>query len=492
MMGHRQKLDETAPFTAGPHSETMTSNAVEHGSNKQNAAARPAALTPFADSHAKFERESPMQQTRTERDRGIFYRKRAAVDWIDVVWLLFIIGLALLPPIHEIHKQLILFGIGVFQFLEGTIIKSLPERGRAYSVIIKLLLASLLLDHTGGLGINSSYWPIFYLPIITAAIYYGPIGTLIWTALASGAYCSFLFPALQDYELTSDAVTVLAIRILFFFLAAIVINRFVVEDRRQMRRYQQLSATLEDTNNQLRRAEAEARRSERLAALGQMSAGLAHEIRNPLGVIKGSAEMLSQKLSGAQPLTAELAGYISSEVDRLNALVARFLDFARPVQIEARPHQISEIVDRALESVQHQYPNASVRVERDYAAGLPDVMVDDQLCERVFINLIQNSFQSMDGMQPAADATLRLTTRAENSNGLRGIAVIVEDSGPGVPLETREQIFNPFFTSKKDGVGLGLAIVAKILDEHGGTIRLETSTRGARFRVFLPSEPKKS
>jgi nitrogen-specific signal transduction histidine kinase len=429
-----------------------------------------------------------MEKARSNIVRGFLDRRRAAVDWIDVVWVLFVIGLAFLPPIHEIHKQLILFGFAVFQLLEGSLVAAMPKRGAAYSVILKILLAALLLDHTGGLGINSSYWPIFYVPVVTAAIYYGPIGTLLWTALASAAYCSYLYPALKVYELTPDAITLLAIRVLFFFLAAMLVNRFVVENRKQVRRYQALSEKLEDTNQQLRRAEAEARRSERLAALGQMSAGLAHEIRNPLGVIKGSAEMLSQKLAGAQPLAAELAGYISSEVNRVNALVARFLDFARPARIEARPHQISQIVDRALESVEHQFPHAVVHVERDYALSLPDVMVDEQLCERVFINLIQNAFQAMDGSQPASDANLKLTINADTSHD--GVAVIVEDSGPGVPPDLREQIFNPFVTSKKDGVGLGLAIVAKILDEHGGSIRLEPSTRGARFRVFIPREPQ--
>jgi two-component system sensor histidine kinase HydH len=431
-----------------------------------------------------------MPKARAEHAWGIFDRKRAVVDWIDVVWVLFVLGLAFLPPIHEIHKQLILFGFAVFQLFEGSLIAALPKRGRAYCVLIKTLLAALLLAHTGGLGINSSYWPIFYVPIVTAAIYYGPLGTLLWTALASAAYCSYLIPALQEYELTSDAITVLAIRILFFFLAAMLVNRFVVENRKQVKRYQELSATLEETNLQLRRVEAEARRSERLAALGQMSAGLAHEIRNPLGVIKGSAEMLSQKLTGEQPLAGELAGYISSEVDRLNALVARFLDFARPVQLEARPQRVSEIVERALESVEHQYPNADVRIDRHYAAALPDVLVDEQLCERVFVNLIQNAFQSMAAIDSNGERVLKLSANAENSNGRNGVAVVVEDTGPGVPPDLREQIFNPFFTSKKDGVGLGLAIVAKILDEHGSSIRLENSPRGARFRVFLPSEPQ--
>jgi nitrogen-specific signal transduction histidine kinase len=415
-------------------------------------------------------------------------RKQSAIRWIDFVWILFLLGLAFLPPINEVPKQLILIAIGVFQFLEGRMIARIGKRGPAYSVLIKILLSTLLLNHTGEIGINSLYYPIYYLTVITAAIYFGAVGTLFWTALTSLAYCSLLIPAeLAGYELTDEGTYTLAIRILFFFLAAIVVNQFALENRRQIRQSQALSDTLEETNRQLRRAEADARRSERLAALGQLSAGLAHEIRNPLGVIKGSAEMLSQKLRDSQPLECELAGYISSEVNRLNALVARFLDFARPQNLDLHPRQISEIVDRALASAQTQSPHDRIQIDRRYAANLPDVLADDQLCELVFANLILNAFQAMNG----GDGLLRLSISPETSHGSAGVAVTVEDSGPGVPAAIREQIFNPFFTSKKDGVGLGLAIVAKIVDDHRGSIRLlDGSSRGAHFRVFIPAAPQ--
>lgn len=413
-------------------------------------------------------------------------RERSAISWIDFLWLAFLAGLAVLPPINEIHKQFTLLGIGIFQLLEGSLIAWLPRRGRVYSVIIKILLSTLLLAHTGETGINSSYYPVFYLPIVTAAIYFGPIATLFWTALASLAYCSLLIPALEEYELTAEGTTELVIRILFFFIAAILINRFVVENRRQVARYQALSETLEATNRQLRRAEAEARRAERLAALGQLSAGLAHEIRNPLGVIRGSAEMLTQKVAGTNPLASELAGYISTEVNRLNSLVARFLDFARPSHLDLQPVQVSAVVDRALDAVRAQMPAAQIEVERRYAGGLPDIRADSQLCEQIFVNLILNAFQAMDGQQ----GKLCLSIAHETSAGKTGIAVQFEDTGPGVPPDLHEQIFNPFFTSKKEGVGLGLAIVAKIVDDHRGWIRLETeTTRGAKFRVFLPVAP---
>jgi signal transduction histidine kinase len=419
-------------------------------------------------------------------------RERSAIrdlhlSWIDLIWLVFLGGLALFPPIDEIHKQVILLAIVVFQFFEGWLIGRLPSRGPAYSVLIKILLATLLLDHTGEMGIDSNYYPIYFLPVVSAAIYFDTIAALAWTTAASLAYLSFLYPALQEYEVSPEGYNILAIRVLFFFVAAILVNRFAVENRRQVRRLQDLSGKLEETNRQLLSTEADARRAERLAALGQLSAGLAHEIRNPLAVIKGSADMLNRKVAGSEPLVAELAGYISSEVNRLNALVVRFLDFARPLKLELRPQRISEIVDRALEAASASFPNAEVKIERQYTANLPEVPADPQLCEQVFVNLITNAFQAMQMPDGTREKTLRLSIEPEISNGEPGVGVVVEDSGPGVAPELREQIFNPFFTSKKDGVGLGLSIVAKIVDDHRGTIRLENNTpRGARFHVFFP------
>src|SRR5437899_9462277 len=163
--------------------------------------------------------------------------KRSTINWMDVLGLVFLLGLALLPPVLEIHKQLILLAFGVVQLGEGWFLARVPQRGPIYVVVIKIGLATLLIDHTGEVGINSSYYPIYYLPIVTAAEYFGPWATLGWTALASAAYCSYLYEAFQDYDITMDSYSQLAIRILFFFLAAMVVNRFVVENQRQTKRY---------------------------------------------------------------------------------------------------------------------------------------------------------------------------------------------------------------------------------------------------------------
>jgi signal transduction histidine kinase len=411
--------------------------------------------------------------------------KQPGITWMDILWLIFLLGLAALPPVWERHKQLVLLAIGIVQLAESRIILKAPRYGPSVVILVKILLATLLINHTGELGINSSYYPIFYVPIVTAAIHFGSRGTLLWTTLASAAYCSYLYPALQEYTLTSNGAAELAIRIMFFFLAAMVVNRFTLENRRKTLQYQQVAEELTQANRQLERAQAEARRTERLAALGQLSAGLAHEIRNPLGVIKGSAETLNRKLENSNPLASELAGYISSEVNRASALVTRFLDFARPLRTETRLLPVTELIDQALKSVAEQWQGGPVIVSRQYQRDVALVPLDENLCEQVFLNLVQNAYEAMGDN----GGTFTVTVSDANSNGRRGVQVRLKDSGSGVPPEMREQIFNPFVTTKKTGVGLGLSIVSKIVDEHQGTIRLEKSDDpGAGFVIFFPAE----
>lgn len=416
--------------------------------------------------------------------------RSSSINWMDILSLAFLVALALLPPVKESHKQAILLGFGVLQLGEGWLIGQLPRRGPIYVVLLKIALATMLIDHTGELAINSYYYPIYYIPILTAAEYFGPWGTLFWTLLSSAAYCSYLYPALQEYEISAENYALLAIRLLFFFLAAMVVNRFVVESRRQTQRYQALAETLAETNRQLEQAQEEARRSERLAALGQLSAGLAHEIRNPLGVIKGSAEMLSQKLGESNPLATELSGYISTETNRLSTLVTRFLNFARPLHADLEPADITAVLDRALEDVARGWKGGPVRIEKQYQPALPLVPLDGGLCEQAFVNIVQNAYDAM-GIN---GGILRVKASSSQREGRSGVEVRIEDTGPGIPAELREQIFNPFVTTKKSGVGLGLSIVSKIIDGHHGSIRIEGSNAkdplhpsGAAFVIFFPA-----
>lgn len=419
----------------------------------------------------------------------------STAPWLDLLWLLFLVGLAILPPINEPHKQLILLLLGMFQLAEKKFIQFVADRwqrkalwGPVLAVVVKLVLATELIDHTHDVApILSSYWPVFFVPATTAAIYFGPVGTLLWTTLTSAAYCSYLIPALKEFKLEWSGASELMMRVLFLYLVAMTVNRFVMDARFQVRRYQGLSETLAEANRNLHEAQAEARRAERLAALGQLSAGLAHEIRNPLGVIKGSAEILKQKLGAADALAQELSGYIYTEVNRLSALVSRFLDFARPTQLDLHAIALSDVMEKSLKAVNEQGATKNVRIVREYSSPIPRAELDEELCEQVFTNLILNGCEAMG--EQGGELTLRIY---REENGQNAIAVAeIQDSGPGVPAEMREQIFNPFVSTKKTGVGLGLAIVSKIVDAHGGKVTLADVPlaisplvkQGACFRV---------
>jgi signal transduction histidine kinase len=222
---------------------------------------------------------------------------------------------------------------------------------------------------------------------------------------------------------------------------------------------------------QLTAAEAAVRRSERLAALGQLSAGLAHELRNPLGSIKGSADLLARSASQKDPMARELAEIISAEVDRTNSLVTRFLDFARPLEPRRELADVTGVIDRAIN-------RAKVEVIRNYSDSLPRLAIDPELMEQVFLNLVTNAAQASAPGDP-------VTIRTREVDGQAEVSVI--DHGCGIPTDKIETIFNPFVTTKQNGVGLGLAIVAKIVDGHGGKMSVESEPgKGSTFRVLLP------
>jgi signal transduction histidine kinase len=253
-----------------------------------------------------------------------------------------------------------------------------------------------------------------------------------------------------------------------------VLVNFLGEARRTAAtRYKRTADELAIANQSLREAEAAIRRTERLVALGQLSAGLAHELRNPLGSIRGSAELLERSVAKDNPVAKELAGIISEEVDRTNSLVTRFLDFARPLEPRREEVDITQVIDRAAR-------HARVEIIRNYSPEVPLLPIDPSLMEQVFINLLTNAAQASP-----PDAPITVATRA--ADGVAEVSVI--DRGCGIPPDKIETIFNPFVTTKQTGVGLGLAIVAKIVDGHGGKMTVESEPgKGSVFRILLPIE----
>jgi signal transduction histidine kinase len=203
-----------------------------------------------------------------------------------------------------------------------------------------------------------------------------------------------------------------------------------------------------------------------------------------LGVIKGSAEILTQKLADSDPLPRELAGYIYTEVNRVSALVGRFLDFARPSRLQLRLEDLTTVIENSLKAVSQQGATEKIRVLRDYAPELPPVRIDHELCEQVFTNLFLNACEAMGGQ--GGELHVRIYPSGDGANP--SVVVEIEDTGPGVSPELKEQIFNPFFTTKETGVGLGLAIVSKIVDAHRGSVKLTSEPgQGACFRLTFPA-----
>jgi signal transduction histidine kinase len=261
-------------------------------------------------------------------------------------------------------------------------------------------------------------------------------------------------------------------------LSGFLAHQLAEATRIAARKYEAAADQLAEANRNLKEAEAAVRRTERLAALGQLSAGLAHELRNPLGTIKTSAEMLIKSVDADTAVAREMAGFISSEVDRTNSLVSRFLDFARPLALRLELTDLTQVIDQAVTDVGNHRPPFDVVIYKNYSPDIPPFFLDGQLMERVLYNLLLNAAQASP---PKGSVTVKTRQIGDT------VEIAVIDRGPGIDPKDLESIFNPFFTTKSSGVGLGLAIVSKIVDEHGGKITVESKpAEGSVFRVYLP------
>ncbi len=384
----------------------------------------------------------------------------------DLVWLIAIAAIGVFTPYRDPRVLWSLGALAVLQIFDA-------RMAPATSILLKLTLIWVMIFYGG--GIQSGLWVILVLPVISAATRFGLLGTTIFSLLACLHNASFI-PLLaqeQYIDWASEGGRELALRWIILIVVGFLVNQLAEGSRRETRRFQETAAKLET-------AVAQVRRSERLAALGQLTAGLAHELRNPLGTMKTSAELLTRSVAKDNPIAQEMAGYIASEVDRTNSLITRFLDFARPQHLRLEPGDISALLDQAVASFYRERPAslAGIEIYKNYSPGIPPVKFDAELLERVFSNLILNAAQASP---PTGVVTLK-TQLAGNH-----VEVCVIDRGTGIEAKDLESIFNPFFTTKPEGVGLGLAICSKIVDEHGGHITVESSAgEGSVFHVILP------
>jgi two-component system, NtrC family, sensor histidine kinase HydH len=401
----------------------------------------------------------------------------------DFVWALLFAGLLatlrfLPPPILDTDpgqgdpQEIIpLVALGIAQILEPRFPARATTGSRIFWIVLKIILGFIFIGFTG--SINSPYSMVLLLPVVSAATTFGPTGTLAFMVLASGFYLYF-FLHLHGEEVEAYHL----LPVIFLAMIGALANTLAEDLREQSQKHRRTAEQLTEANQQIREAQEAVARSDRLAALGQLSAGLAHELRNPLGTIKASSEMLNQNVANENEIAREVAGFITSEVDRANSLITRFLQFARPLQLQTATADLGQTLDRAIALVEREAKG--IAIYRNYAPEMPPFAYDAELLERVFYNLVLNAVQAT-----APGGAVTVKTRA--ASGAAEIAVI--DRGVGIDPKHLETIFNPFFTTKPEGVGLGLAIVSKIVDEHGGKITVESEPgKGSVFRVLLPMD----
>src|SRR5215470_14414772 len=219
--------------------------------------------------------------------------------------------------------------------------------------------------------------------------------------------------------------------------------------------------------------------SERLAALGRITAGVAHEVKNPLNSMRLWLENLKESLPPEQdPAAQQAVQVLDKEIDRLDAVVKRFLDFTRPMEVKLEQTQLSQLLKEVLEVAGPQLVKANVEVVRAIPAGVPEVFVDRDLLKQAVLNLVLNA---VDAMPNGGQIKMELTRRGEMAE------ITVGDTGKGIPPENRQKVFQLFFTTRPGGSGIGLASTFRIVQLHNGSIDFTTEVgRGTTFRIELP------
>ena len=346
---------------------------------------------------------------------------------------------------------------------------------------IGLVLASIALASTAHYVTPPSVYllhvvfqRIYYLPIVFAAISFGWQGGLAAAILSGLSYIPHIAMGWQEspgYRETQYA------EIVIFFLVGIVTGLLADREQKQKRQLEQMAEQLSKLYRELQDSFEQLKRADRLSAIGQLSASIAHEIRNPLASIEGAVNVLSMPETDEE-MRQEFREIIQKECRRLNQLLTNLLDFARPRLPQYREAEVGQLLDSVIGLVVHAAGQSGVTFRKDLSADLPRFECDSEQLKQVILNLVMNAVQAMP-----SGGEVSLAARQGDSN----IQIEVIDQGIGIAEEDVGKIFDPFFSTKQGGTGLGLSVAHRIVSQHNGTLTAKRNAdKGMTFSVLIP------
>jgi signal transduction histidine kinase len=383
------------------------------------------------------------------------------------------------PFDHEAHRQVFWLFATFAAYSALLYVTNALHPGRLsllyrIAMVLDLAFIFILVRITGGM--TSSFYLAFYVVIALHAFYFG-LATGVMAALLAG----LLYPFTDGWP-PPIGLSDLGLRVGFFLLVGLCMGGVAERERRERRLVGQLNKELQDKQARLAEAQEQLIRSDRLATVGELAAGLAHDLRNPLAGVSGALHVLAGQLPGDDPQQALLTE-IQSQVARMNKTLTELLRHARPPTPQYLPLNVNEVVEQTLWFL----PLASgsgIEVVKRLQPGLPPLRLDPSLLHQALLNILVNARQAMpNGGQLTVGTRLRQNLLSKGEV----VEVAIADTGLGILEENLSRIFQPFFTTKALGTGLGLAIAARIVEQHGGRIAVESEVgRGTTFRIVLP------
>jgi two-component system sensor histidine kinase HydH len=326
---------------------------------------------------------------------------------------------------------------------------------------------------------HSIYRSLYYLPIAVAAVRYGRIGGTTTALATSALYLPHVW--ISWGTMPSDGFNDLLENVVFLFVGVLA-GTLADAQRAQRQRAEQAVEELERSYAQLQEQSEQIRRAERQGALGRLAGGLAHEIRNPLAVVRAAAQMLHTDVPAAQQC---YTGVMQSEISRVDRLIEELLRYAEPRPFLRGPVDVTALVTDTVQLCAPYAAQLHVTITSGVAPALTQLTGDADHLKQALLNVLLNAVQATP---PGGIVTVRASASSDGC-----LVLTVQDTGSGIPEDQRSRIFDPFFTTRDDGTGLGLALVQQIVQEHGGRVDVGDPPEGAALLIItLPPERTQS